>query len=57
MNRFAGSIAVHVRQEWFEIGRDERFRMLGKFYTIISSESFKDYSPEMFIQACRLMFT
>lgn len=57
MNRFDGSIAFHVRQEWFEIGRDEHFHMLRKFYTIISSESFKDYSPEMFIQACQLMFT
>lgn len=28
-----------------------------QFYTINSSESFKDYSPEIFSQACQLMFT
>lgn len=31
--------------------------MLEKFYNINSSESFKDYSLEMFSQACQLVFT
>lgn len=51
------SIAFYIRQQWFESSRDKGFHMLEKCYTINSSESFKDYSLEMFSQACQLVFT